>query len=255
MAQVIAICNRKGGTGKTTTAINLAAYIASAGKFVLLVDLDPQANATSGLGIDYNTLEASIYEVLIGKVPVSRAVRATKIDGLRVLPSSPNLAGAEVELVSQLAREWRLKEALDEVRGAYDFILIDCPPSLGLLTVNGLVAADQILIPVQAEYYALEGLSQLLDTINLIKNNVKQDLAILGAVVTMFDARNNLSAEVAGELQKHFPNKIFSTVIPRTVRLAEAPSFGKTILEFDPTSRGAQAYKELANEFLQILNY
>lgn len=255
MAATIAICNRKGGTGKTTTAINLAAYIASAGKFVLLVDLDPQANATSGLGTDYNTVDAGTYEVLIGKAPVSRAIRATKIDGLRLLPSSPNLAGAEVELVSQFSREWRLKEALDEVRGAYDFILIDCPPSLGLLTVNGLVAADQILIPVQAEYYALEGLSQLLDTINLIKNNVKQDLTILGAVVTMFDARNNLSSEIAGELQKHFPNKIFSTVIPRTVRLAEAPSFGKTILEFDPTSRGAVAYQELAKELLENLAF
>ncbi len=252
MVQVIAICNRKGGTGKTTTTINLAAYIASAGKFVLLADLDPQANATSGLGIDYQNLDQGIYEVLIGKIPASRAIRATKIDGLRVLPASPNLAGAEVELVSQLAREWRLKEALDEVKGAYDFILIDCPPSLGLLTVNGLVAASHVLIPVQAEYYALEGLGQVLETISLVKNNLKQDLDILGAVLTMFDARNNLSSEVAQELQKHFPNKIFNTVIPRTVRLAEAPSFGKTIMEFDPNSRGAGAYHELAQELLQV---
>lgn len=250
MAQVIAICNRKGGTGKTTTAINLAAALAMAGKFVLLVDLDPQANASSGLGLNYQTIEAGTYEVLSGKVSVSRAVQPTGIDGLRVLPASPNLAGAEVELVGMFSREWKLKEALAEVQGAYDFILIDCPPSLGLLTINGLVAADRVLIPVQAEYYALEGLGQLLDTINLIKSNVKQDLEILGAVLTMFDSRNKLSGEVLGELQNHFPNRIFGTVIPRSVRLAEAPSFGKSILQFDPSSRGAEAYKELAKELL-----
>lgn len=248
MAQVIAICNRKGGTGKTTTAINLAAALAMGGKFILLVDLDPQANASSGLGLDYQTIEAGTYEVLIGKVPVSRAVQATGIDGLRVLPASANLAGAEVELVSMFSREWKLKEALAEVQGAYDFILIDCPPSLGLLTINGLVAADRVLIPVQAEYYALEGLGQLLDTINLIKSNLKQDLEILGAVLTMFDSRNKLSGEVLGELQNHFPNRIFGTIIPRSVRLAEAPSFGKSIMQFDPSSRGAEAYKALAEE-------
>lgn len=254
MAQVIAICNRKGGTGKTTTAINLAAALAMGGKFVLLVDLDPQANASSGLGLNYQTIENGTYEVLIGKVPVSRAVQATGVDGLRVLPASPNLAGAEVELVGMFSREWKLKEALAEVQGAYDFILIDCPPSLGLLTINGLVAADRVLIPVQAEYYALEGLGQLLDTINLIKSNVKQDLEILGAVLTMFDSRNKLSGEVLGELQNHFPNRIFGTVIPRSVRLAEAPSFGKSILQFDPSSRGAEAYKELAKELLTTMS-
>ncbi len=254
MAQVIAICNRKGGTGKTTTAINLAAYLAHSGKFVLLVDLDPQANASSGLGVDYSNLELSTYEVMIGKAPISRALQSTSIDGLRILPASPNLAGAEVEMVGMFSREWRLKEALDEIRGTYDFILIDCPPSLGLLTVNGLVAADYVLIPVQAEYYALEGLGQLMDTIQLIKTNVKQDLEILGAVLTMFDNRNKLSGEVMAELHKHFPNKVFSSVIPRTVRLAEAPSFGKSILSFDPKSRGAEAYNQLALELMRTLS-
>jgi chromosome partitioning protein len=253
MGRIISLVNQKGGVGKTTTAVNLGAYLAYLGKFVLLVDLDPQSNATSGLGIDRRQLDKGIYEGIIGRHSLKEIVLPTKHQGYKLAPSTMNLAGANVELVNIDRREFKLADALLEVRNDYDFILIDCPPSLGLLTLNGLVAADQVLIPIQAEYYALEGLGQLLDTINLVKENVKPELEILGAVVTMFDSRLNLSSEVLGELYKYFNNRIFRSVIPRTVRLTEAPSHGMTILQYDPTSRGAKAYERLAQEILETL--
>lgn len=253
MAKVIAIVNQKGGVGKTTTAVNLGAYLAELGKYVLLIDLDPQANATSGLGIDYQNLEKGIYETLSGDYLVREVIKPTDHIGYRIAPATPSLAGANVELVNLERREFRLAEAILEVRGDYDVILIDCPPSLGLLTVNGLVAADQILIPVQAEYYALEGLGQLMNTINLIKENIKPELEVLGAVITMFDKRIRLSDQVMQELYKFFPNKIFRSVIPRNVRLTEAPSHGKSILHYDSASKGAKAYEKLARELLELI--
>ncbi|MBU1179505.1 AAA family ATPase [Patescibacteria group bacterium] len=250
MSQVIAVVNQKGGVGKTTTSVNLSVFLAALGKFVLLIDLDPQANASSGLGIDHTNLERGIYEVLSGQNSFRDVVQNTVQDGLRIAPASISLAGAGVELVNVENRESRLHRALDEVRGAYDYILIDCPPSLGLLTINGLVAADKVLIPVQAEYYALEGLSALISTVNLVKDSVKPNLEILGAVLTMHDKRNKLSGEVMNELYKYFPDKIFRSIIPRTVRLAEAPSYGKSILHYDSTGKGAKAYERLARELL-----
>jgi len=252
MAQVIAVVNQKGGVGKTTTSVNLAVYLATFGKFVLLVDLDPQANATSGLGVAHSELDKGIYEVLGGQHAFKDVVLNTAQEGLRVVPATASLAGAGVELVSVENRESRLHHSLDEVRGAYDYIIIDCPPSLGLLTINALVAADKVLIPVQAEYYALEGLGQLISTINLVRDNIKPGLEILGAVLTMFDKRNKLSEEVMGELYKYFPNKIFRSVIPRTVRLAEAPSYGKSILHYDKDGKGARAYERLARELIEM---
>jgi len=252
MAYIISVVNQKGGVGKTTTAVNLAAYLALQGKFVLLVDLDPQANATSGLGVDHRSLEKGIYEVLGGEVSFKDAIMPTKIEGLKLAPSTPNLAGAAVELVNVERREHRLADVLLEIRNHFDYIIIDCPPSLGLLTVNGLVAADRVLIPVQAEYYALEGLSQLLATIDLVRNSLRQDLEVMGAVLTMFDTRNKLANDVLNELYKYFPNKIFRSVIPRNVRLAEAPSFGQPIAHYDPWSKGAKAYERLAREILDL---
>lgn len=250
MAKIIAIVNQKGGVGKTTTSVNLGAYLAQLGKFVLLVDLDPQANATSGLGIDHKNLTAGLYEAMSGKVALREVVQTTNHDGYRVVPANAALAGANIELVNAENREHFLKNLLDEVSGRYDFILIDCPPSLGLLTINALVAADEVLIPVQAEYFALEGLGQLFETINLVKENLKPSLNILGAVITMFDSRNKLSEAVMSELYKFFPNKIFRTVIPRNVRLAEAPSHGKSILHYDRGSKGGTAYERLARELI-----
>lgn len=252
MSQVIAVVNQKGGVGKTTTSVNLSVFLAALGKFVLLVDLDPQANATSGLGIDHTNLDKGIYEVLGGQNTFKEVVQNTAQDGLRIAPATISLAGAGVELVNVENRENRLRRALDEVRGAYDYILIDCPPSLGLLTINALVAADKVLIPVQTEYYALDGLSALISTINLVRDNIKPDLEILGAVLTMFDKRNKLSGEIMDEVYKYFPDKIFRSVIPRTVRLAEAPSFGKSILHYDESSKGARAYERLAKELLSL---
>ena len=248
MAAIISVVNQKGGVGKTTTAVNLGAYLARAGKFVLLVDLDPQCNATSGIGVDHKSLERGVYEALTGQCDFREIIVPTSIEGYRLAPATANLAGAGVELVTAERREYRLAEALEAARHDYDYIIIDSPPSLGLLTVNGLVAADQVLIPVQAEYYALEGLGQLMETIQLVKDNVKPDLSILGAVITMFDGRNRLSNDVLNELYKHFSNKIFRTPVPRNVRLAEAPSFGKSILHYDPGSKGAKAYEKLAEE-------
>src|SRR3989338_2486562 len=242
MGRIISVINQKGGVGKTTTAVNLAAYLAAYGQRVLLIDIDPQGNASSGLGIDYRNLEKGIYDVLVTEsVTMAEVLVGTKHDNLHLAPANLNLAGANVELVNVDRREFRLSDNLRQIADNYDFVLIDNPPSLGLLTLNGLVAADELLIPVQCEYYALEGLSQLLHTINLLQNNLKPDLQILGAVLTMYDGRNKLSDAVFQELYQHFPRRIFRSVIPRSIRLAEAPSYGQTILEYDPSSRGAKA--------------
>ena len=254
MGQIISIVNQKGGVGKTTTAINLAAYLARLGKFVLLVDLDPQANATSGLGIDYNKLKKGIYEALIGQHDLKDIILNTKLNGYKIAPANLNLAGANVELVNLENREFKLENALLGVRNDYDYIIIDCPPSLGLLTLNSLVAAEKILIPVQAEYYALEGLGQLINTINLIKQNLKPDLEVLGAVLTMYDKRNKLSDEILHQLYQYFPDRIFRSVIPRNIRLTESPSYGQTILDYDPKSKGAKAYERLAKEIIDFTN-
>lgn len=244
----IAILNQKGGVGKTTTAVNLGSYLAKAGKSVLVVDLDPQGNATSGLGVDKNALNETMYDVLFRHDAAPDIVINTQFNGVQLLPANQNLAGAEVQLVSTLQRELRLREVLQQFN--HDFILIDCPPSLGLLTINALSAADYVLIPVQAEYYALEGLSQLLSVIERVQSAINPDLSILGVVLTMFDSRNSLSEQVKDELSKHFTNNLFTTTIPRNVRLAEAPSFGRPIAEHDKWSKGARAYKALAKEVI-----
>lgn len=250
MPVIISVVNQKGGVGKTTTAVNLAAGLAETGKFVLLVDLDPQGNATSGLGVKYQELQKGLYHALMDQHRLHDVAHNTPHAGLRVVPATPDLAGANVELINVEGREFKLANLLSEVKHAYDYIVIDCPPSLGILTLNGLVAADKILIPVQAEYYALEGLGQLLRTIDLVRDNIKPNLEVLGAVITMFDSRNRLSEEVMQELYKYFPNNIFRSVIPRTVRLAEAPSFGKSIFHYEPSGKGAKAYERLAREVL-----
>lgn len=252
MAQIIAVVNQKGGVGKTTTTVNLGAYLAEAGKKILLVDLDPQANATSGLGIEHHKLEAGVYEALLGQKRIAEVICATKQEKYGVAPATVSLAGAAIEMVSLENREFRLALLLEELRNDYDYIIIDGPPSLGLLTVNSLVAADSILIPIQSEYYALEGLSQLLDTIKLVQDNLKPSLEILGTVVTMFDKRNKLSGAVLDELKQFFPGKVFDTIIPRSVKLAEAPSHGLSILHYDPRSRGATAYEALAKEIINL---
>ncbi len=251
MSRIISVVNQKGGVGKTTTAMNLAAHLSELGKFVLLVDMDSQGNATSGLGVDKSTVQHGIYEALARQKRIHDVVRNTMHDGLRVAPATPNLAGANIELVDVERREHQLSDLLSEVKHAYDYIIIDCPPSLGLLTINSLVAADELLIPVQAEYYALEGLGQLLNTIELIQTHIKPELKILGAVITMFDKRTRLSEEVMGQLYQYFPDGIFRSIIPRTVRLAEAPSFGKSILQYEPGGKGSKAYERLAREILE----
>ena len=250
MAHIISVVNQKGGVGKTTTTLNLAAYLADAGKFVLVVDLDPQANASSGLGLDHRTLPAGVYEGLIGTHSVRSLIHSTAHQGLKILPATAALAGASVELVNAEEREHFLRKALLEVRNDFDYIFIDNQPSLGILTLNGLVASDSVLIPVQAEFYALEGLAELLNTVNLVRENMKPELEVMGAVITMYDSRTKLSKEVLEELYRYFPDKIFRSVIPRSVRLAEAPSFGKTILGYDPSSKAAKSYERLAREFL-----
>lgn len=250
MSVIISVVNQKGGVGKTTTAVNLAAALAEAGKFVLLVDLDPQGNATSGLGLKNQELERGLYHALVGQERIHDVALNTAHAGLRVVPATPDLAGANVELVNVEGREMKLSDILSEVKHAYDYVIIDSPPSLGILTLNGLVAADKILIPVQAEYYALEGLGQLLRTIDLVRENIKPEVEILGALLTMFDSRNRLSEEVMQELYKFFPNNIFRTVIPRTVRLAEAPSFGKSIFHYEPGGKAAKSYERFAREVL-----
>jgi len=252
MGKIISIVNQKGGVGKTTTAVNLGAYLAFFGKQVLLVDIDPQANATSGLGIDHRKLESGIYEAIIGDKPIFEIIKRTMQDGYKVAPSTLALAGAGVELVNMENREYRLSRILEEIRDEYDYIIIDGPPSLGLLTINSLVAADEILIPIQSEYFALEGVGQLLETISLVQNNLKPELGVMGAVITMFDKRNSLSSSVMGELYQYFPNRVFRSVIPRSVRLAEAPSYGRSILHYDPKSRGGKAYERLAREVMNL---
>ena len=253
-SRIIAVINQKGGVGKTTTTINLAAYLAKFGQRVLVVDIDPQGNATSGLGLSVRDVQRSVYDVLVdGPIGFSDIIVAHgSLDRLHIAPVNLHLAGANIELVGASRREFRLMDGLQRVVDDYDFILIDNPPSLGLLTVNGMVGATELLIPVQAEYYALEGLSQLLHTINLIQQNLQPKLNILGAVVTMYDPRTRLSEAVLKELQSYFPRRIFDTIIPRSVRLAEAPSYGQTILEYDPASRGAQSYEKLAKEILSL---
>lgn len=254
MSRTIALVNQKGGVGKTTTAINLGAYLAWLGKFVLLVDIDPQANATSGLGVDHSKLDFGVYHSLIDNFSFRQIIKGTGQSGYKLAPATPDLAGARVELVNLENREFRLKDRLLEVKNDYDYILIDCPPSLDLLTLNGLVAADEVIIPVQAEYLALEGLGQLLNTISLVKENLKPELSVLGAVVTMYDKRNKLSGLVLNELNQHFPNRVFRTIVPRNVRLTESPSFGQTILSYDPKSPGGKAYEELAREIIELEN-
>ncbi|MDD5109980.1 MAG: ParA family protein [Patescibacteria group bacterium] len=253
MAKVIAVVNQKGGVGKTTSAVSLGAYLAQAGKFVLLVDLDPQANATSGVGVVHQELTSSIYHVLTGQTGLRQILKPTPHEGYRIAPASAELAGARVELVNITDREYKLQQALLEVKSDFDIVLIDCPPSLDLLTVNGLVAADHLLIPIQSEYYALEGLGQLLQTIDLVRERLKPELSVLGGLVTMFDARNKLSQQVLDELKAHFPYPIFQSIVPRNVRLSESPSYGQTILQYDPGSRGGRAYQQLAQEVLQML--
>lgn len=248
MSVTIALANQKGGVGKTTTAINLGAYLADRGRQVLLVDLDPQANATAGLGLRAPP-GRSCYEVLLGELPAQAAICETVQPRLWLLPASPDLAGAEIELVAAMAREFRLKRALAELALGYDFVLIDCPPSLGLLTLNALTAADEVIVPVQCEYLALEGLGQLMHTLELVRRNLNANLHLRGLALTMFDSRTNLSAEVAEEVRRHFTNT-FRTVIPRSVRLSEAPSHGLPIIAYDPNSRGARAYRDLAEEVL-----
>ena len=251
MARVIAIANQKGGVGKTTTAVNLAASLAAAEQRTLLVDGDPQGNATSGCGVQKEQITSTVYDVLIGdRVITDAIIKGVQFKHLDVIPATPDLAGAEIELVERQGRERMMRNALSRVRGAYDYILIDCPPSLGLITLNMLAAADALLIPLQCEYYALEGLSQLLNTVHLVQRSVNPELAIDGVLLTMFDARLNLSRQVAEEAREYFGAQVFETVIPRNVRLAEAPSFGKPILPYDVASVGAQAYVSVARELL-----
>ena len=247
-ATVICVTNQKGGVGKTTTTVSLGAALAADGHDVLVVDLDPQGNATTGLGVRVTQGAPSTYRVIVEGLPIEDATEPTAVRGLHVLPSSLDLAGAEIELVPQFSRESRLKTALDEVRDLYDVVLIDCPPSLGLLTINAMVAADQVLVPIQCEYYALEGLGQLMRTIDLVRANLNRGLAVGGVLMTMFDGRTNLSQQVVDEVRGHFGDLAFATIIPRTVRLSEAPSYGQPITVFDPSSRGARAYLRLGRE-------
>lgn len=247
-ARIIAVVNHKGGVGKTTTAINLGAWLALQGNSVLVVDLDPQANATTGLGVDPRRVSSNVYQILVAGTPIEDAIEPTAVRNLFCVPSTIDLAGAEIELVTAFSRELRLRKALESLEDEFDFVLIDCPPSLGLLTVNSLAAANEVIVPIQCEYYALEGLGQLLKNINLIQTNLNPDLRLCGIVLTMYDGRTRLSEQVANEVRSHFPGKVFQTVIPRSVRLSEAPSFGQPVALYDRRSRGSVAYENLAGE-------
>ncbi len=250
MAKIISICNQKGGVGKTSTAVSLSSCLALEGKKCLLVDLDPQGNATSGLGIDKNTVSKSIYHSLLEDAALNEIISPTCVDNLFLVASNANLSGAEVELVSEMGREGRLKRILSQLDTSYDFVFIDCPPSFGLLTINALTASQSVIIPIQCEYYALEGLGQLVKTINLIKENLNETLQIEGILMTMADFRTKLTQEVINEVKKHFGDKVYNSVIPRNIKLSEAPGFGKPIFLYDKESEGAKKYKEFANEFL-----
>jgi len=251
MSRVVAIANQKGGVGKTTTAVNLGACLGDLGRSVLLIDLDPQGNATSGIGIDRRKIGVSIYDCLVRDIEPVKALRATEWRGLWVIPSALDLAGADIELVNMPERETRLRKVVGKLRDNYDYTVIDCPPSLGLLTVNALTAADSVLIPIQCEYYALEGLSQLLNIIKLVRNRLNSSLDLEGVLLTMFDGRTNLSLEVADDVKKYFREKVYQTIIPRNVRLSEAPSHGKPIAAYDSKSKGAEVYRELAEEVVR----
>ena len=250
MGKIISVANQKGGVGKTTTTVNLSTILAKKGKKVLLIDTDPQGNATSGLGVSKD-VELSVYDILIGDTEFDETLQETAIKNLKVCPSNISLAGAEVQLVSMMSREQRLKTKLDKIKDQYDYILIDCPPSLGLVTLNAFTASDSVLIPVQCEYFALEGLGQLLNTVNLVKKHLNKNLEIEGALLTMYDARTNLSNQVVKEVKKYFEDKVYKTVIPRNVRLIEAPSYGMPITVYDPRSKGAKAYEKFAKELLK----
>lgn len=251
MGKIISIANQKGGVGKTTTSINLSTLLAKKGKKVLMIDADPQGNASSGVGIDRDDIELSVYDILINDIEIKQVVKKTNIKNLDLCPSNINLAGAEVELVSVISREQRLKEKLDNVKEDYDFIIIDCPPSLGLITLNAFTASDSVLIPVQCEYYALEGLGQLLNTISLVKKHLNKEIEVEGALLTMYDARTNLSNQVVKEVKKYFNDKVYKNVIPRNVKLSEAPSYGMPISIYDPRSKGAKSYDKFVKEFLK----
>lgn len=250
MVKVIAIANQKGGVGKTTTAVNLAACLAQKGRKVLMLDEDPQGNATSGLGFDKRDIKKCVYDTLINDVPMKDVLLHSDYKNLDVIPATIQLAGAEIELVSLMNREGRLKNALERVKHDYDYVLIDCPPSLGLLTINALTAANSVLVPIQCEFYALEGVSQLMNTIKLVQRNLNPALKLEGVLMTMFDQRTNLSSDVVGEVRKYFNTKMYNTIIPRNVRLSEAPSHGQPVIVYDPKSKGAQVYSELAQEVL-----
>lgn len=251
MGKIISIANQKGGVGKTTTAVNLATILAKKGKKILLIDADPQGNATSGLGLEKEA-EISTYDILVNDAKLEQAIQETNIKNLKICPANMNLAGAEVELVSMMSREQRLKEKIEIIKNKFDYILIDCPPSLGLVTLNAFTASNSVLIPVQCEYFALEGLGQLLNTVNLVKKHLNKDIQIEGALLTMYDMRTNLSNQVVKEVKKYFDNKVYKTVIPRNVRLSEAPSYGMPITEYDSRSKGAKSYVKFAKEFLKI---
>ncbi len=250
MVKVIAIANQKGGVGKTTTAVNLSACLAELGKKVLLADIDPQGNSTSGLGFNKSTIKRCAYDALVNDVPVESIIQTTAVANLSLLPATIQLAGAEIELVSVLSRENRLKRAFDKIKYNFDYVIIDCPPSLGLLTINALTAANSVIIPIQCEFYALEGLSQLMNTISLVQKNLNPALTLEGVVLTMFDARTNLSIQVVDEVKSHLRHKVYQTIIPRNVRLSEAPSHGQPVIKYDPKSKGSEVYFDLAKEVI-----
>ena len=250
MGKVISVANQKGGVGKTTTAVNLSALLAKKGKKVLLIDTDPQGNATSGVGVD-KTVSFSVYDVLVDDVEIVNTLQLTEMKNLEVCPSNINVAGAEVQLVSKENREYKLKEKIEKIKNDYDYVIIDCPPSLGLVTLNAFTASDSVLIPIQCEYYALEGLGQLINTINLVKKRLNKELVIEGALLTMYDARTNLSNQVVKEVKNYFDDKVYKTVIPRNVKLSEAPSYGMPIIIYDPKSKGAKCYEKLGKELIK----